>query len=122
MPKKPVHIAPILVLLILWPTIFQSVHRIQHHLPLAETHDCCHHQQCTTSQQEESNTASIDEFAHCFVCEFEFSLCSDIQFKGNRIWTPLNFEKIIVYNYAYRYLTDEHHKQLRAPPVYLLLS
>lgn len=118
--NKTVNIAPFLALLILWPTLYQSVHRIQHHLPLPETHDCCHHQHCTTGQQDDSNKASIDEFAHCFVCEFEFSLCSDIQFKGNRIWAPLNFEKIVVNNYTYRHLTDELHKQLRAPPVYLL--
>ncbi len=116
--KKPVNIAPILVLLILWPTIFQSVHRMQHHLPLAETHDCCHHQQCPTNQHDHSNKASIDEFAHCFVCDFEFALYSDIQFKGNRSSGTQPFEKIIVGNSTYHHLTTELHKQLRAPPFY----
>lgn len=113
--KKPVHFAPVLALLLMWPGLFQSVHRVKHHFPAPIADHCCHHH-CPSSQEEKTNKLVIEEMTQCFVCDFEFALYQAVQFKGNLNSIKRPSEKLVTLNTTFYHISETLHLRLRAPP------
>jgi hypothetical protein len=113
--KRPLHIAPVLAMLLMWPGLYQSFHRFQHHLPAPKVEECCHHH-CAAEEETETQNLVINEFEHCFVCDFEFALYQDVQFANHLGSINLPGERILVFNITFHHKSNKLQLRPRGPP------
>jgi len=113
--KRPVHIAPILAMLLLWPGLYQSVHRFQHHLPAPKTEVCCNHH-CAVDEKTETHKLVFNEFEHCFVCDFEFALYQNVQFVDHLNAVNIPAERICSINTTFHHKSNKLQLRPRGPP------
>jgi hypothetical protein len=113
--KRAVYIAPLLAMLLMWPGIYQAIHRVQHHLPAPQVEECCHHHGAVEAESEAQGLV-VDEFEHCFVCDFEFALYQDVQLLDPLGYINLPEERIAAFSITFHHKYNTLQLRPRGPP------
>jgi len=74
--KRKTYTALCLFGIFVFPMVFQTVHRIEHHKPTG--HTCCEQHGCyeTSDTQASDAACTVGEDAHCLICEYDLFLKS----------------------------------------------
>ncbi|TCO09838.1 hypothetical protein [Natronoflexus pectinivorans] len=115
------YLGPVPAMVMIFTMLFQSFHKMEHVAECHESHACCyipHHSPTTDIVTHIGDFLLIEtgEVSICFICQYEFTFCSEI--KNSITQTANIFPDSFIPGYVIDFYHSFNglHKQLRAPP------
>nr|WP_319398303.1 hypothetical protein [uncultured Carboxylicivirga sp.] len=111
------HITILLLGILLYPIVFQSVHLVHHHL---DDHHICEHSNCDVELKQDDNRSANKSFSEletlCPICEYEFPVKDLPIHNSYHSFVDCKYSILIIAIKKLHSLEDRTIKSPRAPP------